>query len=269
MSEEVRDEITTESNPTEPVAEANETVESTEEVQAEASEETPIAETEQPEEDNRGKQIHGYEKRIGKLTGRAKKAEAENSELAEKYAALEAKLEALTPVKTKDDFANENEYIDYRADKQAQAQIKKQETQLRVENDERQKQEAESKQWRETSTAFREQHPDFDKVLQSSRVDLEPNTLREIALMDDGPAVAYHIAQNVNLALDVADLSGGALVRKLNRIGVELEQGLLRKSITKAKPTPSIQGKGSAQVDDSKLSMDDWAKKRNKQRNYR
>lgn len=249
-------------------------------------EDTPV------EEEAEHKKNPRLQKRFSELTEARKKAEA----LAEQTAAtLKAEREArevaerraqeLTqkyePPKTEPDpepqlsqFNDVNEYSkalkEWSADKALRDKAAE-EAQAR-ETEENAKR---VKAWQERQTEARKTLTDYDAKIAASNVKVS-NPLRDAIVESDvGPQLLYHLAENPDVAERLNKLSNASALRELGKLEAKLGGGEPVKAevqkhttpvaeISKA-PAPITPLKGSSAidtVDTSKLSYQDWKKRR-------
>lgn len=144
----------------------------------------------------------------------------------------------------------------------------------------RQEREREHSQQRQTSFATKESEfsktvDDYDAVTRDPRLRITNEMAEAIASSDDGPALAYHLGKNTEVAAKIAQLPPIVAARELGRIEAQLayERDKAKdKPVSKAPPPPpKVEGVDPAVTiradspDSDKLSTDDWLKKRNKQ----
>ena len=78
---------------------------------------------------------------------------------------------------------------------------------------------------------FESDHPDFEDVVYSDDLQLSPVMSRAILEAEDGPAIAYHLGQNPEMAERIAGLSPAQAVYEIGKISAKLS------SPSKPKPT--------------------------------
>ena len=122
--------------------------------------------------------------------------------------------------------------------------------------------------WDERSEKIREEHPDFDDVLASEVYSETMNNA--LFVSEDGPELAYWLGRHENYA-EAKRISGLSPQEQMLEMGKLIPKIKLQKT-TKAAPTPPepitpVGATGGAPpVDDSKLSTNDWFKKREAER---
>lgn len=77
--------------------------------------------------------------------------------------------------------------------------------------------------WEDRQTAFANDNPDYFDKIDAEDLAVSPPMAGAIKSMEDGPAVAYHLAQNPDEARRIAALAPLAQVREIGRIQGRLE----------------------------------------------
>jgi hypothetical protein len=141
-------------------------------------------------------------------------------------------------------------------------------------------QEREAKERRQTSFAskaseFAKTVEDYDSVVTNPRLAITPEMAEAIRESDDGPALAYHLGKNPEIAEKLAQLPPFAAARELGKIEARLaneREKAKEKPVSKAPPPPpKVEGADpatSVKPDDpnsDSLSDDEWVRRRNKQ----
>lgn len=118
---------------------------------------------------------------------------------------------------------------------------------------------------------------DYDEVVRNPSLPITPQMAEAIKDSDDGPALAYHLGKNPDIAEKIAQLPPIAAARELGKIEARLAQERerakeARPAVSNAPPPPpKVEGVEPAvniRPDDpesDKLPMNDWLAKRNKQ----
>lgn len=197
-----------------------------------------------PEENGQGGKPAGerpskFERKIGKLTARAKTAEEERDRLqrrvdeltAGKEPAGEKKPEPKPEEKKKPeakDYATYEEYVEALADHIAETKFEKlmqkqRETVQRRTVEERTR--ATYEAYNAEADKFREEHPDFDEVLGQS-VDIPQAAQVAIIALENGPAVAYHLGKHPELCAELMELLDDpmAVTLEVARIAMEIRR---------------------------------------------
>ena len=126
--------------------------------------------------------------------------------------------------------------------------------------------------WAERQTAARAALPDYDQVVGGADIPVARHVAEVLLDSDQGPALAYHLAKNPDVAAKLNGLSPVAAAREIGRI----EAGLSAPPATQAAPaarlstapTPPGHLKTAApatQRDPAKMSMDEYKAMRSKQ----
>jgi len=133
-------------------------------------------------------------------------------------------------------------------------------------------QQTKAAEFRKRETDFMAKTPDYREKVYSQATPISQATAELLADSDDGPAVAYYLANNLEVAHQIYDLPPVQAAREIGRIEARLAQPTPKPNLTKAPPPPpTIDAVEPAiSVDPSgpegdQLSMTDWLKRRNKQ----
>lgn len=211
--------------------------------------------------ENEDKLPKGLEKRLAKLTKQKYDQQRRIEE-------LEAKLNANTnrqPEKSREEFTDD-EWVEYVAEQKARQLYEQQMLAQQKEYAKQQQATEAATNWTKKINKFKDEMPDFQKVVGSADVDLPVEVLREIAESDIGPRIAYYLAQNVDEAEALVEMTQKQRDRYLTRLEIKLENPISKThEVTKAAPTPKAQGRSSGSVNMNSLSMDDWIAARRKQ----
>lgn len=130
--------------------------------------------------------------------------------------------------------------------------------------------------FRSRETEFAKTVEDYDEVVRNPRLPISPPMAEAIKDSDDGPALAYHLGKNPEIAEKIAQLPPVAAARELGkieaRLAFEREKAKAEKVSKAPPPPPKVEGAdpgiGNVKPDDpesDKLSDEEWAKRRNKQ----
>lgn len=241
----------------------------------------PVAEA-TPEETPERKESRGVQKRLDELTRNWREAERREAAL---LALLQQKPEAPKaevkpePVKTLADF----EYDEAKYQAHLYEQVAKQATQAarrEIEAEQRRMSEASrAESYKAREAKFAETAPDFREVVYRDDVPITPEMADVIRESEDGPALAYHLAKNVEIAESIARLSPLAQARELGRLEARL--ALEKQQVAEAKkrvsqappPAPKLEGLNAAtsvspddpESDKAYKSHMDWINARQKQ----
>lgn len=264
----------------------------TEEVAADAEQEATGAETETPDEgdngesagdeseqqdegDNEGDVPYGVKKKLGKLTARVKerdeKLAAKDAEIQQAREELEFLRKAQAPVKKVDDtpfpeladsdFDQEKYRQKIEAWTQAQAELKVQQVQQDQENAKR------SASYNAKVAVFAADKPHWAE--QTGRIPATEAMVEVIQDMDNGPAVAYHLAQHLNEAFDISRMPPHRAAIALAKIEAKLTTKAppVANNITGAPaPIKTLSASSPIKKDLADLPMSEYIKERNKSR---
>lgn len=125
-----------------------------------------------------------------------------------------------------------------------------------------------ARSFNERETKFAENADDYFSVTRSPSLRISAAMSEAIQESDDGPALAYHLAKNPDLADKIADLSPLAAARELGRLEAKLTREREKPPVvSKAPPpVPKIEAVEPAiERDPDKMSTKDWMTWREKQ----
>lgn len=187
-------------------------------------------------------------------------------------AAVEEKL------KTLEDFEFDSgkyqayliEHTEKRAVKAAQAELRKEQVTRH------QGQVIQSHKSREAEFIKTSGVEDYQSTAYSEAITISPAMAQVIRESEDGPAVAYYLGKNPDIAQVIAQLSPLAAARELGRLEARLadkRESVPQRTISKAPPPPAkIEGSGSPgagikpdTADSDKLSDAEWTRRRKAQ----
>lgn len=262
-----------------PVA-AGETVPDANPVESVADDATPETEATKPEASpeapDPSKEKDGLLKKVNKLTWQRREAERERDLLRQRIESLERQSEATVPKavpekpKTLADFEfDEGRYAQHIAEQTRKDAINAARDVLKQEQEKEAKGKAMAS-FRKREEAFAESVDDYLEVTRSQDLPISPHMAEVIAESDDGPALAYYLGKNLEIAERIASLPFGAAARELGRIEERLAAERAKakeKAVSKAPPpTPKLDAsEAEVEKDPEKMSMNDWLKWREKQ----
>ena len=112
---------------------------------------------------------------------------------------------------------------------------------------------------------FSAEHKDFSDV--AARIpNLPDQTLLAIMAADNSPEIVYHLGSNQDLADKLASSDPITAARMIGRLEAQLSSSPPKKNISKAPdPIEPIRGGSAVDVDEDKLSTDEWIARRRKQ----
>jgi hypothetical protein len=206
-----------------------------------------------------------FRDRIDQMTWEKRELERRALAAESRIADLEKRANA-RPDPAKYDDPAKYEYDDRAA--QA-ADLRRHEVKLEAEDAARQAAMAQVQVWQARCEEYAADVPDFQTVTDNPRIAISPEMARTIMDMDDGPAVAYHLAKNPATAQHIANMAPRQQATELGKIAGRLAQSPALKRVTQAPPPPAtVQGRAgnSASTPDiAKMSMEEYARYRNAQ----
>lgn len=261
------EEIVFEQPVTDPVPEASETPKPEATAEAEPKVEGEAA-TEQAKDeaqrDDKGR-FKRLQPRIDELTRARHEAERETAYwrgLAEGKGPSPAKADA--PQKpTPDQFSDHNEYIEKLTEWKAK-EIVSATLRERDEQAEQSKQKAEretrASTWAERQAKYAETAPDFEEVLAGAETPMPVHVMDALVKSEQGPALAYHLAKNPEVAERIAGMSKDDALMELGALKASLSNPKpALKSVTKAPaPITPVKSGGGNVIDLSKASQAEY-----------
>ena len=219
---------------------------------------TPETTDEGQERNEKGQFKPKLQERIDEITRQRHEAQREAAYwrgIAEAAQPKEAPAEAEEP--KPEAFEDYGAYVRALAKFEAKALVKAELEQQRT----RQAQEAQATTWQQRAEAAKAELPDFEQVMASSTAPMSQAMAEAIKGSDIGPKVAYHLAQNPDIATRLSRLDPMAAAREIGRLEASLSVKTepTPKRITSA-PTPTTPiGSGrSTSGDPSKMSQADY-----------
>lgn len=241
--------------------------------------------------------VRTVKSRIGELTQKRHEAErkaaywqgiAEGKSPAVKDTAV-SPAPAAAPVKPKkEDFKDYDDFAEALADWKIETRgkdlVKESETRL---TNQRQA-EIQKQTWETRQVKFAETKPDYYEVVSNSEVPIAPHVGVEILASIHGPALAYHLTQNPDVAMKLNQMDSRSAVREIARLETILNLPTMKddpdagsdgEKTPKTLPVPAGKlvsgapvpvssvrsGGAAAPVELSKASMDDYIATRKKQ----
>jgi hypothetical protein len=105
-------------------------------------------------------------------------------------------------------------------------------------------QQSRAKTWKERSSEFAKQHPDFTEKVYADDVAISESMMEAITESEHGPAIAYYLAENPEEAERIANMSAAAAGRAIGRLESRFDKQETNegeaKEQPKADPKPEI-----------------------------
>jgi hypothetical protein len=150
---------------------------------------------------------------------------------------------------------------------------RKAEAVLKAERD-RQAAEAAERTWKQRAEDFAKSKPDYAEKVTDPSLPITAAMAREIQSSEIGPEIAYHLAENRDLAAEIAALSGPAAARAIGRVEGRLlalkesaASAVAKPAVSKAPPPPPRIEAAAADLpvkttdaSGDALSDDEWVK---------
>lgn len=112
--------------------------------------------------------------------------------------------------------------------------------------------------WAESVETAKQRYADFERVAFTAPISDEVADL--ITTSEVGPDVAYWLGQNPRAAIEISRMPLADAARAIGRIEASLTAPAPRQITQAPAPIAPVRGKASAQVDPSKMSMEEYAK---------
>lgn len=177
--------------------------------------------------------------------------------LAEARAAKETTPEAPQGKPTADQFNDYAEFVEALTEWKATEKVNAALSQ----RDAKQQEAVKADSWQQRAAAAKAELPDFDSVLANSTAPMSQAMAEVIKESDLGPKVAYHLAQNPDVAARLSGLSPTQAAREIGRIEASLSapKPVPEKRTTSAPTPPTPIGSGRSTVGDpAKMSQADY-----------
>ena len=243
--------------------------------QAEATEQQapdPATSTES-EADGAEPRKTGVQARISELTQRAKAAEAKVRELqeAQQFAAPQQGDDTLPPVPTPEQFDyDEGRYMAAMAD--YTAAIQRREIGNALQEQQRnqaamaqaQALQAQAQVFAARAAEFQQEHPDFQARVSTLGLNPQSPVAQTLLMVDNGPAVAYHMASNPHVAAEVASMPPLHAAVRIAQLSTQLSALPLQPQTQVPTPPKPVSGAAEVAKDPDSMSTEEWLKWRNK-----
>lgn len=179
------------------------------------------------------------------------------------------------PLKTEADFDFDSaKYQQYIVGESQRRAVEAAKRELQAERDRQTKAQRDAS-FASRSKEFAKTVDDFDEVVKSDYLTITPDMAEVIKESDDGPALAYHLGKNPDVAAKIAQLPPIVAARELGKIEARLaiarEQASAKAVSKTPPPPPKIEGTNPTTsvkpdlADSDKLSDAEWMRLRNKQ----
>jgi hypothetical protein len=213
----------------------------------------------------------GVQKRIDRAVRQKYEAEARTKMLEERLASLEQRERAPTYAKTVDDseptidkFDNFDQYVaakaEYIAKKQIESTLSAREQQQRAASEAAERTKT-VESWNKRVEKATAELPDFEEAISSSDVPMTEPMRQAILESEIGPKLAYHLANNPEEAVKIANMSPIKAITALGRIEERLAAQTTAVKTTSAPPpiTP-VGSRATVKKDPGKMTDAEYAK---------
>lgn len=221
-------------------------VEEQQEIEQEVTEKTIEPEEEKAEADRQRKRDK-TQKRINQLTREKKVAQAEAEKLRQE---LSQHQQVHKP--DPDDFETQDDYIDAQVEYRL-SQIKQPDTSAPT-----------MPNFGNIVNQGKEKYSDFEAVAMTDP-NLTQQVANTVAMAENADDIFYHLGKNSIELERISLLDPAQMAREIGRLEATVSIPTPRQTKT-PEPVNPLENAESVEVDDSKLSMEEWAKRRNKAR---
>jgi len=231
------------------------------EVKDETPEETP--------EEKPKKPSGGFQRRIDELTRNWREAERRNDELLAilKGGNTPREPEAPAEMPTLEKFGyDEAKYTAAITDYVRNLTKAEAKTVLEQERHEIERQ-ARTQTFRQREAEFAASVEDYAEKVYDPSLPLTATVVELIAESDIGPKVAYHLAENPDIARSLASMTSTQAAREFGKLEFKLSNVPAKKPVSTAPPPPPkiVASEPEVEKDPEKMSVDEWVKWREKQ----
>jgi hypothetical protein len=235
----------------------NEAVTETEVVQPE----TPSVEDTPAEEIDYKKAYEGLQKKVGKLTAR-------NYDLANGQKEILDRLEQYNkveePAKTRTDFDNDDDYVNYLADKRIETVLHERDAQGKLEYQKQLEAEAQERAWAEKMQSAKGRYSDFEQALNTAEVPITPEVVEAVKKSEVGGDIVYAMAKDPAFAQKLTQLPKEQLDREILKKEIMLQ--MPSPQITNApQATPEVRGESHLVTDRSNETTAEFIARRNRE----
>ena len=233
-------------------------------------------ETVEKQEEEKQKKRNSVQQRISQLARQKNEANTKVQQLEQQVAFLESQYQQ--PQETPrayprledhdyDEQRHQQAVLEYTSslNQQNVQQVMTQQQQAQIAQLESQKAQIAQTVFVEKANDFAIDYPDFQQRLSSPDFHQSDFVAREIVDMDNGPAVAYYLSNNPNIANAINRKSDRDALKDLTKISTALAINSRRKSAnTTNAPTPSktVTPKGKVSKDPDKMSPEEYRRHR-------
>lgn len=233
--------------------------------EVEKQEEQPEATTGEEEHGETDKKS-GVQKRINELTYKMRKQEREAEYWRKKAEEMEQapkKQESASKKPTRDQFDDEDQYIEAVADWRFEQKNREVEEKKKTESQKRQDQERFqrlSQTIDELNSKGLKEFEDYDSVvLDNPDIHVTDPMAEAVAEMENGHIVAYHLGKNPEKSREIANKSPYAQAVAIAKLESELTSKKTKKTTKAPDPIDPVSGKGArSSKKPENMTMDEW-----------
>ena len=160
----------------------------------------------------------GARKRIQKLSAEKREMREMIERQGQMIQQIVGHVQSSQPELKREDFASEDEYLDYRMELRERKRGEERQRQMAEERSRQAPVQQQGQVWMGKVEQVKALLPDYDAVVYGAGLNLDPQTAHAIFSLDVGPQVLYSIAKADGLALAMEDMSPAeriAVVRNL------------------------------------------------------
>lgn len=214
--------------------------------------------------DDTEKSNSGFQKRINKMTKKLRTAQDEANYWREQATKKQQPVEQKTTTEKpkQESFNTDSEYLEALADwkldqrQQKQSADAERENQQKTLNEKRQK-------FSKSAKEAAKKYNDFNDVVSNPDIAISETMEQVILESEVGPDVLYHLGQNLDIALEIAQMPPHMAAREIGKIEARLSIPAQKKTTNAPPPMKPLGGKSSSKPDPKKMSTAEWIKWRN------
>lgn len=246
-------------------AEIVEAVEVVEEATEAPSAEDSSEQVESQEAEEKTVKRNSFQERISQKTREAKEAQARAAELQERLAQYEQQTPQSQPRPKLEDFDYDESQFNEALDNWTQSSLSNSVRQARLEE---QQHEARLAQQRtmalaqetfvERANDFELDHPDFREVV--AKVPQSQVLTSAVLVSEDGPALAYHLGKNPDLAQSLSSMNPYMAMLEIGKISAKLSAPAPAQTTNAPAPSKPVGSSASITKDPDKMSPDEYRK---------
>ena len=210
---------------------------------------------------------NSFQERINQKTREAKEAQALATSLQERLASYEQNTQQSAPRPKLEDFDYDESRFNEELDNWTQSSLSNSVRQARIEEHRHEAQAAQQATLQlakdtfvERSNDFELDHPDFKDVV--AKVPNSEVLTSAVLVSEDGPALAYHLGKNPDLAHQLSQMNPYTAMMEMGRISARLSTPAPTKVTNAPAPTKTVGSSAAVSKDPDKMTPDEYRRHR-------